>query len=273
MCELFAMSSRIPAEVTFSLDVFAGHSEGERPNRDGWGVAFYDGGDARLLREPHPASESPWVKFIEKQGPTSTLVLSHIRHASTGSRTLANTHPFSRHLGGSLHCFAHNGNVKNIFENKAFSTGVRRPVGDTDSEYAFCVLLERLSLIWRETQPPPFEMRYQIVSQFAKDLKSLGLANFLYSDSEYLFAHGDRRRQTDGLFAAPGLHVLNRRCKGEDYRSNKSGVAINTVDQNAILVASVPLSDEAWQPVAENELIAVRLGKVVRASRNVVTNE
>ena len=43
MCELFAMSSRVPASVGFSLEKLARHGGAEGPHRDGWGVAFYEG--------------------------------------------------------------------------------------------------------------------------------------------------------------------------------------------------------------------------------------
>ncbi len=40
MCELFAMSSRLPAAVTYSLHEFAENGSRRRHNRDGWGIAF-----------------------------------------------------------------------------------------------------------------------------------------------------------------------------------------------------------------------------------------
>ena len=33
-----------------------------------------------------------------------------------------------------------------------------------------------------------------------------------------------------------------------------------------MLVASVPLTDEAWRPLAEGELVAIRAGEVVATS-------
>jgi len=40
MCELFAMSSRIPTAVTYSLDEFSKYGSRIRHNRDGWGIAL-----------------------------------------------------------------------------------------------------------------------------------------------------------------------------------------------------------------------------------------
>ena len=44
MCELFAMSSRVPATVTFSLEEFARHGGLTAPHKDGWGIVYYDVG-------------------------------------------------------------------------------------------------------------------------------------------------------------------------------------------------------------------------------------
>jgi len=266
MCELFAMSSRLPAAVTFSLETLARHAGGERPSCDGWGVAFYDGPDARVLREPKAAYQNPWVDFIEKHGPQSKLVLSHIRHASTGAKRLANTHPFSRALGGCLHTFAHNGNVKEIFERRGFSIGRHQPIGDTDSERAFCALLARLEPLWAGLAAPGIAARYDIVAAFAAELKPLGPANFLYTDGEVLFAFGDRRQQKDGRFVAPGLHVLTRHCGGLPCESGIDGVSIESQEQTILLIASVPLTNEAWRPLGEGELLMVRHGEIIEHS-------
>ena len=80
-------------------------------NPDGWGVAYYEGVDVLLLREPAPAAESPMVQFLDRHAPRSELIISHVRRATYGDRKLANTQPFQRVLGGRTHVFAHNGFV------------------------------------------------------------------------------------------------------------------------------------------------------------------
>jgi glutamine amidotransferase len=41
MCELFAISSFEPTNVTFSLDEFSKHGGLTGPHKDGWGIVFY----------------------------------------------------------------------------------------------------------------------------------------------------------------------------------------------------------------------------------------
>ncbi len=93
-----------------------------------------------------------------------------------------------------------------------FTLGRFLPVGNTDPEYVFRVLLARLEACWLEVGDPPLAARLEVVEAFANDLRRLGPTNLLYSDGDYLFAHSDRRRQPDGSLGPPGLHVLHREC-------------------------------------------------------------
>ncbi|VVE45431.1 class II glutamine amidotransferase [Pandoraea soli] len=96
MCERLAMSSSRPSHLTFSLQALTRHSL--HGSRDGWGAAFYAGRDVALFREPAPASGSAVVDFLQSQGPSTTLAISHIRHATMEEVALANTQPFVREM-------------------------------------------------------------------------------------------------------------------------------------------------------------------------------
>jgi len=250
------MSSSEPASVTFSLQVFAQHGGRTAPHKDGWGIAYYADTDVQLIRDTTCASNSQWVQFVERQALRSTLVMSHIRMATIGAVAIKNTQPFSRELGGRMHVFAHNGHLPKIRQQRHCRIGAFHPVGDTDSEYAFCVLLERLSSLWRVAEGvPELATRLALVEKFAADLRDIGLANFLYCDSDVMFAHGHRRKQADGEFKSPGLHLLRRQCAGKDAHADTAGVTVTSSSQEVVLVASVPLTDEAWEPFVEGEVV------------------
>lgn len=72
MCELFALSSRVPTTVSFSLQRFAQRGGLQGKTLDGWGLAYYDGRDLRLYREPEPARDSVWLPFIGSRQAPST---------------------------------------------------------------------------------------------------------------------------------------------------------------------------------------------------------
>ncbi len=122
MCELFALSSRIPTTVGFTLERLARRGGIEGPHRVGWGVAFYEGADVFLLREPRAAAQSDLVRYTEQHAPPSQLVVSHIRRATRGEPALRNTQPFIRELGGYTHVFAHNGELGGIERRRDFQT-------------------------------------------------------------------------------------------------------------------------------------------------------
>ncbi|MDE2228334.1 MAG: class II glutamine amidotransferase [Alphaproteobacteria bacterium] len=263
MCELFAMSSRLPTTVNLSLDVFARHGSPPGRNVDGWGLVVYDDGDVRLFKEPTPAGNSEWLRFIECSRLPSPLVLSHIRHATHGAVALRNTQPFIRELGGRIHAFAHNGHLPGI-ENETKGRRLRfRPVGETDSELAFCLLLARMAPLWA-SGVPALAARLAVVRRFAARLGESGPANFLYADGDILFAHGDRRVQADGSIAPPGLFRLTRSCAVDRDALPDAGVTIGawSPPQTLTLVASVPLTADAWTPLAEGEVVAVAAGEM-----------
>lgn len=264
MCELIAMSSRHSTQLNFSLQTLADHSAGASTTRDGWGVAFYQGNDTALFREPAAASDSPLVRFLQAHGPSTTLAISHIRHATRGALNLSNTQPFVRELAGRMHVFAHNGNLAGIdsVENLAFDR--YRPVGTTDSEHAFCALLERLHGLWRGASPPSLPERRSVVAQFAADLRKLGPANFLYADGDVLFAHGHQRIQSaTGHIAPPGLWLWSCHCPDPGEPVHASGVTVAPGFQEMVLLSSVPLTGQAWRQLGDGELVVVSQGRLV----------
>jgi glutamine amidotransferase len=274
MCELFCLSSRLPTRATFSLDSFANHGAPPGGIIDGWGIAFYDGLDVRLHKEPEPAGDSVWFAFIKQQRVVSRLIVSHIRRATMGGISLANTQPFTREFGGRMHVFAHNGSLKGIEARYAAAKYRFRPVGETDSEIAFCMLAERLSPLWNAGAIPTLDQRFDVIALFAAELRELGPANFLYADGDALFAHGHRRIQADGTIAPPGLWLLCRECTVDRDGLPHSGAALGGIEagvtiegsgkgQAITLLASVPLTSEGWRPLAEGEVIVVKDGRVV----------
>jgi predicted glutamine amidotransferase len=265
VCELFAMSSRIPTTVGFTLERLARRGGIEGPHRDGWGVAFYEGRDVFLLREPRAAAESDLVRYIEQHAPPSQLVVSHIRRATHGEPALRNTQPFLRELGGQAHVFAHNGELTGIERERDFVPSRFKPIGDTDSELIFCSLLDRLHPLWDQAgeRLPSLPARLDRIAAFAGDLRTFGPANFIYADGDALFAHAHRRIHDDGHEGPPGLHLLDRTCEEPAADLDTAGVTMTTARQEMALVASVPLTEGPWISLSEGEVVAMINGEIV----------
>ena len=264
MCELLGLSSNAPATVNLSLPKLAEHGATAGRYADGWGIGYYDGLDVRLLKESTAAADSDLVRFITNHDLRSLLVIAHTRRATRGARSYPNAQPFIRELAGRTHLFAHNGDLPGIFESSAFQPERFNPIGETDSERAFCVLLDRMASIWKDRKATPtLRDRFLIVSSFAAELRAFGPANFLYSDGDLLFAHGHRRKHADtGRVEAPGLVLLQKHCQNGQRGIVANGLSIQGDDQLVTLFASVPLTDERWEPLAEGELVAVARGQL-----------
>ena len=265
MCELFAMSSRLPTTVGFSLDILARHGGLEGPHKDGWGVGYYQGNDVSVLRETKAAAESPLVKFIEQHGPPSQLVVSHIRMATQGKPALSNTQPFVRELAGRQHLFAHNGDLDGIEQMTEFRPNRFQPIGETDSEIAFCHLMDSMAPMWEKSQkkPPSLESRLEIFTEFTAKLRPLGPANLLYADADVLFVHSHRRTQPDGENKPPGLYLLQRRCKRDQDQIPPKESTQSPQQQQIVLIASVPLTEEPWEPMVLGEIVVLSAGEIV----------
>ena len=259
------MSSSLPATVNLSLMRLAEHGGFTGPHRDGWGIAYCEGPDLRLIKEAEAAAGSAWIAFVEAYHLRSPIVVAHVRRATVGERSYRNTQPFARELAGRMHLFAHNGWLSGIERISRLEPRRFHPVGETDSEQAFCILLDRMADVWKQPgEIPSLASRLSTVSSFAEELRSLGPANFLYSDGEVLFAHGHRRKRgEDGRVEPPGLVYLQRSCPKGEPGFTASGLSIEVADQMVTLIASVPLSAEPWLPLGEGEVVAAYKGQLV----------
>lgn len=263
MCELFGMSSRYPSTVQLSLEEFWRHGGLSGPHKDGWGIVWYDEREVRLIKESRPAADSACVRFIQENPFTTPFALSHVRRATQGAVALRNCQPFVREVGGAWHAFAHNGDLAGIDAAMPTRLDGFRPIGETDSEIAFCALLERLRPLWSGKERPSLGSRREVVEGFAAELREMGPANFLYCDGDALFAHGDRRHHDDGTIHPPGLWRLHRHCPaGGDLVTDGLHIEAHGVEQDVVVFASAPLTDEGWVPLPRGEVLTAACGRL-----------
>ena len=148
MCELLGMECNVPTDIVFSFTGFALRGGKTGPHADGWGLALYDGKFARSFLEPTPACASVVADFIRGNPIKTLLAVAHVRKKTRGRASLENTHPFKRVLWGRHWVFAHNGTLPRIRRRRLRH---ETPVGETDSEHAFCWMIEEL----RDHLPEP----------------------------------------------------------------------------------------------------------------------
>ena len=262
MCELLGVCVEHPVRLRLGWEKFALHGSRRGGNPDGWGVAYFAHRDVLVLREPGPAATSPMVTFLARHAPPSKQIISHVRNATTGARSLENTQPFVRRLAGRAHVFAHNGHVPGM--EIPGDRPYLQPLGETDSERLFALLLADLEELWRQRTPPLAE-RLAVVARFASRLREHGALNFLYCDGETLFAHGHRHTiPGEAISSEPGLYVLEHDAgDGGAVELPCTGLACDGGKGLQAVIATVPLDDQCWTPLAEGEIACFEQGRRV----------
>lgn len=185
MCELLGMSANVPTDICFSFTGLMQRGGRTGPHRDGWGIAFYEGRGCRVFHDPRPSADSEIAALIHRYPIKSGIVVSHIRKATHGKVCLENTHPFVRELWGRMWTFAHNGKLANA---RRLPLGAFQPVGDTDSERAFCWMLGRIQARFPRPPRKP-EPLWRLIAELCAELRGMGTFNLLLSDSRHLYAH------------------------------------------------------------------------------------
>jgi glutamine amidotransferase len=257
MCELFGVSAKYATDVQHTLTTFAEHGGLTGPHKDGWGIAYFQGNEAWLVKAPEQAAQSATLKRIQALAPKSSLIISHIRLATQGEISLHNTQPFSHPLDGQTLVFAHNGHVTSVVNAKLEQ--YFKPNGSTDSEVVFSAILA----LMEKSANEDISKKAAELEAFLTELSPLGPLNVLFSEGEYLFAFSNKRTQPDGEIKSPGMHFICRKCS--ESKIGNLDTSDNTSDQQQlVLFASVPLSTEHWQPMTPNKLYVATKGELIQ---------
>ena len=143
MCRLLGLNAgREPVSASFWLvDAPDSLEVQSHRNVDGSGIGFFDpSGRPVLDKQPEPAYTDEEFLREAKQARSATFV-AHVRYATAGSRTLANTHPFA--MRGRI--MAHNGGFGELGRLEERLGSYRDLVqGDTDSERYFALITQQI---------------------------------------------------------------------------------------------------------------------------------
>jgi len=255
MCQLFALSCNVPSAVTFSFTGFSARGGDTGEHADGFGLAFHDGEGCRLFIDEERASDSALAAFLRRHPIRARTVLAHIRKATQGPVQVANCHPFVREWQGRHWSFCHNGDLKDFHPRLA---GSPQPVGGTDSERAFCWMLQELRRRFRSRRLAGWQQLAPVIAELAGRVARHGRFNFLLSDGQALYAHASTR-----LFWLKREHPFPTAHLVDHDLALDLSVA-NGPDDRMVLVATEPLTrNEAWLPFHAGELRVFVAGEPV----------
>ena len=247
------MNSHLPASLTLSFTGFSQRGGCTDHHADGWGIAFFEsepaapdqpGKGVRYFVDKEGASSSPIARMLRTYPIKSHNVVAHVRKATVGAVNLENCHPFVRELWGRYWVFAHNGDLKNY---APLLHGSFRPVGSTDSELAFCWLLQELAK--SHAGVPTVEELTLTLTELVPQIAKHGTFNFLMSNGQALWAHASTK-----LYYVLRQHPFTEvHLKDDDLRVDLA--SLNSPQDRLAIVVTEPLTtNEEWVAMAPGEL-------------------
>jgi len=256
------MNSHLPASLTLSFTGFSQRGGCTAHHADGWGIAFFEsdnttlGKGVRHFVDKEGAATSPIAKMLRTYPIKSHNVIAHVRKATVGAVTLENCHPFVRELWGRYWVFAHNGDLKNYAPSLH---GSFRPVGNTDSELAFCWLLQELDK--SHAGVPSVEELSRTLAELVPQIARHGTFNFLLSNGQALWTHASTQLYYV-LRQHPFKHV---HLKDDDVSVDLA--SLNSAQDRLAIVVTEPLTtDEDWVAMAPGELLVFVDGAIAQCS-------
>ncbi|HET9103087.1 MAG TPA: class II glutamine amidotransferase [Solirubrobacteraceae bacterium] len=253
MCRLFGLSGgEQPVKATFWL-LEAPDSLGRQSRRepDGTGVGTFDADGEPVVAKQALAAYEDHAFGEEARELSSRTFVAHVRYASNGGLTEANTHPFCQ--DGRL--FAHNGVIGDLPALEAeLGDAMRHVHGDTDSERFF-------ALITREIERANGDVGAGIAGAarwVAGNLPVLSI-NCIVTTADGLWA----LRYPD----THELHVLERGPGGPgghrhlEHASARGSIRVRSGDLStkpAVAIATEPMDeDSGWRMLGSGELLHV----------------
>ncbi len=267
MCQLLGMNCNTPTDIGFSFAGFRKRGGETDHHEDGFGIAFFEKNlhgniGLRLFHDDKPSHTSPIADLVNHYPIKAMNVIAHIRKATTGEHSLANTHPFVREVWGEQWAFAHNGQMTDAFIRQVQRLSANgnaeyyTPVGDTDSELAFCYLLNRLKATFKSR---PFdEALFTFLTAQCRYLSANGLFNCLISNGNWQLA-----------YAGSLLFYLTRKAPFGEATLSDGEMSVNFSDvttskDKVTILVTIPLTNnEKWQQLAVDECVIFKDGDVI----------
>ena len=244
MCQLLGMNCNVPTDIVFSFTGFALRGGRTDTHHDGWGIAFFEGLGLRHFVDHQPACDSPVAELIRRYPIKSRNVVAHIRKATQGEVALQNCHPFVRELWGRYWVFAHNGDLQDFHPRLHANF---RPVGSTDSERAFCWLMQEMQKSHADV--PSVEELTLTLRELTPRIARHGRFNFLMSSGDALWAHC-----STNLWYVERKHPFAHAHLADEDLSVDFAQHTSPHDRVAVVVTAPLTVNETWTQFQPGEL-------------------
>ncbi|MBC7794259.1 MAG: class II glutamine amidotransferase, partial [Clostridia bacterium] len=262
MPNLFAMSFEGALAPSIDLKCLSPGPGQKLP--DGWGIGFYPGGEpsAAVLKEARPPEGSMRGELVRQwENLEAACFVVHVRSATWGSITDANTQPFSRSYGRRDWLFAHSGSLSAPLATP--NDAIFEPVGSSDTEAVFCALLGELQ---RHGWKSLADCDPVVLRDWFASINGQGDLTVVLTDGSDLAVYADI------VGGASGVHVIEVLPPYAELAFADSDLCVDITkrevkSRKGIVIATNPL--EALPPVASEwrkldpgSLLIVREGAI-----------
>jgi glutamine amidotransferase len=158
--------------------------------------------------------------------------------------------------------FAHNGTLTQI---EKLQFGKFKPLGETDSEQAFCHLLDVISKREIDTWTEP---DFKVIGDTLREINDgSNTLNCIFSDGSYLFCYSDENDHNNGLrfahqnapFGSVELVTPEDRLGSVELHSEIP----SSLEQSGYLISTRILTQGDWTEFNNGELIVFKYGHIV----------
>ncbi len=275
-----SLDSKSSPSISINLPEKAGGSHSH-----GWGFGWYPGDNASAMVIKNPAAHGERVlvdAITDWSNFRSTVFFCKIRGASKGY-SHAEAQPFARSFAGRDFLFMHNGDLdkSELKKRQGSPTNLQEPLGKTDSELAFCTLLEQMHELGARRIA---DLDPEVLHSWFQRFDRLGSSDMYFSDGSSIACfHGTQSPKQ--MYYTRILPPDNQTT----YESDAARIRLNDprdAYRTALIVSSFPFNDNAassdldrdtpgsnnqpekqlWQQMQPGQMIIVRRGTIISNS-------
>ncbi len=255
---------------TVSVPELTDHS---RSLEAGWGFGWYpdDAAAASVVKDSTSNDVvefagllSSWKSF------TSTTFLIKIRGASK-SYSQENTQPFVRSYAGRDWLFLHNGDLDHDRLRELFAATRAdsfHPIGSTDSELAFGILLSRVKTSAARTLS---DLPWETWRSWFLELDGLGQGDFTISDGRHTIVYHGADRAAPLSFARflPTENQLRITAPEVEISLDNP----SDIYRTALVVSSHRFGGDGWNAMTPTQMLVLRRGLGVWSSHELTSSD
>ena len=150
------------------------------------------------------------------------------------------------------------GDVSDIMYEPEYRLKHYFPVGDTDSEYLFCYIMDNLNGLGSSAES--LIKISKLIVRLAKTVSPHGKLNFLLSNGEYIFAYMNKPETPHYLLRHPP-HKGYAKLMDEDFEVRLE--SIKAPNEYAAIIATEPLTNEEWRAFKPRTLYVFHHGNMI----------